>query len=361
MIGEVWELNRKVISAAIAFAVTLVSYGNVLAAPTSSATSLNQIKAQKQDLDTKVEKLDEQINQVLKQIDTNKKDIDKVNKDIKDTQVQLDKSEQSIKSQQDLFGKRLRAMYINGVDSYVAVILESNSVGDFISRVDAVKKVISFDQKIMGDLKDKKKILADKKQILDDKNKKILSLKADNENKLSKLNGDKATQTKLLVDLRDKEKVLEAQDIAAAKIVASASSQVQKIRADAPRLSRGNGSNSAPASSNGIVAYASNFLGTPYQWGGNGPNRFDCSGFTTYVYGHFGVGLPRVASDQQGVGTAVSRDQLQPGDLVFFGAPAHHVGIYVGDGCYIHAPRTGDVIKISPLDRSDYSGARRVY
>ena len=95
------------------------------------------------------------------------------------------------------------------------------------------------------------------------------------------------------------------------------------------------------------------------MYGGNGPSSFDCAGFTCYVFAHFGISLPRVASDQQNVGTYVSTDQLQPGDLVFFGSPAHHVGIYVGDGCMIHAPHTGDVVKISPL-HSDFSGGRRV-
>lgn len=350
-------MNRRMISAVIALAVALTASRNVLAAP----TSLKQIRDQRQDLETKVEKLDEQIGQVIKQIDDNKKGIEKTSKEIKDAQAQLDKSEQNIKGQQDLFGKRVRAMYINGVDSYLDVILQADSLGDFITRVDTVKKIVGFDQKIMNDLKDKKDAIAQKKQTLDDKNKKLLALKADNENKLSKLNSDKASQTKLITDLEAKEKVLAAQDTATAKVVASASSQVQKARAEAPRLSRGSGTTSAPMSSSSVVAYASNFLGTPYQWGGNGPSTFDCSGFTSYVYSHFGVELPRVAADQQGAGTAVSRDQLQPGDLVFFGSPAHHVGIYVGNGCYIHAPRTGDVVKISSLDdRSDFTGGTRV-
>lgn len=354
-------MNRRILSAVIALSVVLVTGRNVLAAPTNSSTSLQQVKDQRQDLETKVEKLDEQIGQVKKQIDDNKKGIEKTNKDIKDNQAQLQKSEQNIKGQQDLFGKRVRAMYINGANSYLDVVLQADSLGDFITRVDTVKKIVGFDQKIIKDLKDKQGAIAEEKQALDDKNKKLLALKTDNEKKLSKLNSDKASQTKLIADLEAKEKVLAAQDTATARIVASAANQVQKVRSEAPRLSRGSGTTSTPVSSSSVVAYASNFLGTPYQWGGNGPSTFDCSGFTSYVYSHFGVGLPRIAADQQGAGTAVSRDQLQPGDLVFFGSPAHHVGIYVGNGCYIHAPRTGDVVKISSLDdRSDFTGGTRV-
>jgi cell wall-associated NlpC family hydrolase len=79
------------------------------------------------------------------------------------------------------------------------------------------------------------------------------------------------------------------------------------------------------------------------------------------VYAHFGIDLPRTSQAQQNVGVAVSRSELQPGDLVFFGSPAYHVGIYVGNGSFINAPKTGDVVKIASLDnRSDFTGGRRV-
>jgi len=117
--------------------------------------------------------------------------------------------------------------------------------------------------------------------------------------------------------------------------------------------------NAAALSSNSVLAYASNFLGIPYVWGGTSPLGFDCSGFTQYVFLHFGVNLPRVSEDQQNVGTLVSRANLQPGDLVFFGTPAHHVGIYVGNGKMINAPHTGSVIRIQTLN-SDFTYGRRV-
>ncbi|MBU3114850.1 C40 family peptidase, partial [Clostridium lacusfryxellense] len=85
-------------------------------------------------------------------------------------------------------------------------------------------------------------------------------------------------------------------------------------------------------------------------------------GFTQYVYAHFGISVGRATFHQIKDGVQVSRDNLQAGDLVFFGtfANPHHMGIYVGDNNYIHAPHTGDVIKISPMGRKDYVTARRV-
>ena len=118
-----------------------------------------------------------------------------------------------------------------------------------------------------------------------------------------------------------------------------------------------------PPSYGNVVGIAYQYLGTPYVWGASGPSAFDCSGFTAYVYAQVGISLPHNAAAQFGYGTPVSRDQLQPGDLVFFDGLGH-VGLYIGGGNFIHAPHTGDVVKISSLYDSWYAatyvGARRI-
>lgn len=111
---------------------------------------------------------------------------------------------------------------------------------------------------------------------------------------------------------------------------------------------------------NQIVEYAKEFLGVPYVYGGSTPRGFDCSGFVQYVYAHFDIFLPRVSYSQMNVGTAVSVNELEPGDLLFFRGGGH-VGIYVGDDMYIHSPRTGRSISIDPLDRSVYAARRVLY
>ncbi|MCF7548319.1 C40 family peptidase [Pseudonocardia sp. WMMC193] len=101
-------------------------------------------------------------------------------------------------------------------------------------------------------------------------------------------------------------------------------------------------------------------LGKPYSWGASGPNRFDCSGLTSWAYRQAGITLPRSSSAQAGVGRSVSWDELQPGDLVFYYSPVSHVGIYAGGGKMINAPQSGDVVKYQKVNRSVFSGARRV-
>ena len=116
-----------------------------------------------------------------------------------------------------------------------------------------------------------------------------------------------------------------------------------------------------------VIDLAESFLGTPYLWGGTTPNGFDCSGFVQYVYGKNGYSITRTTYTQWAKdGVSVSRDDLQPGDLIYFGygdSPSH-VGMYVGGGMMIHSPRTGDVVKYTTIESGYYDncylGARRI-
>lgn len=114
-----------------------------------------------------------------------------------------------------------------------------------------------------------------------------------------------------------------------------------------------------------VVSYAYTLLGKPYVWGAVGPKSFDCSGLAMYVYSQFGVSLPHYTGSQYSVGQAVNKNDLQPGDLVFFNTygSISHVGIYIGGGSFIHAPGTGKSVTISNLGegyyQNAYAGARR--
>ncbi|MBA2808439.1 C40 family peptidase [Streptomyces sp. KM273126] len=108
------------------------------------------------------------------------------------------------------------------------------------------------------------------------------------------------------------------------------------------------------------LSYAYGKLGSPYVWGATGPDAFDCSGLTQAAYRAAGVSLPRTTYAQIGAGQRIARSQLLPGDLVFFYSGISHVGIYVGNGQMIHAPRPGTQVRVAPLDEMPFAGATRV-
>lgn len=130
-------------------------------------------------------------------------------------------------------------------------------------------------------------------------------------------------------------------------------------------LSGGRGSKSGLAA----AKTAKNYIGTPYVYGGRSPSGFDCSGLTSYVYQRHGVKLPRSSTSQAKVGRKIQKGRLKPGDLVFFAqngrrGQVNHVGIYIGDGKFIHAPSTGKKVSIAKLNdnyfKKNYHSARRV-
>jgi cell wall-associated NlpC family hydrolase len=140
------------------------------------------------------------------------------------------------------------------------------------------------------------------------------------------------------------------------------------------QLNRDSGTSRGSSDSNfvaNIISFAKKFLGVKYKYGGASPSGFDCSGFTYYVFKNNGVTLPRgaTAQSQSSKGFKISRNQLQPGDLVFFKSPAYksaigHVGIYLGNGNFIHSSSPGDVVKIDTLTSGYYDNhyvtARRI-
>lgn len=113
----------------------------------------------------------------------------------------------------------------------------------------------------------------------------------------------------------------------------------------------------APAQStsgNAVVDAAMSRLGKPYSWGASGPNSFDCSGLLIWSFAQAGRGgLPHSSGSLYGMSTKISVSQLQPGDIVAYGSPIHHIGIYIGGGQYVHAPHSGDVVKVSSIYRSN--------
>lgn len=263
------------------------------------------------------------------------------------------KAEKRIDTLQKHLGTRATGMYRTGQLGFLDVLLGAKSFEQFARTWDLLKQLNESDVEAVIEMKKARAVaVAARKEYTTkaaaaDKQVGIMSSKR--QSILAQLSKRKST----LSGIESQVAALEAQEEA-------------RARATAVRWTKRATSNSdwsGPAPSKGpntsVVAFARRYLGAPYVWAADGPNSFDCSGFTMFVYRHFGVNLPHSSRAQIGYGERVSRNNLAPGDLVFFGSPIHHVGIYVGGGMYIHAPRTGDVVKISSMSRGDFAGACR--
>lgn len=322
--------------------------------------SLKAVQDKRESIEVNIENLDNQIEDQMTKINENINQISKKQIDIKNTEIEIDKTNTDIDKDQELLNKRVRAMYQNGNDTYISLLLSSNGFSDFISKINIVVSIIKYDKKTIKDLNNKKEDINNKKEALNIENKKLLELNANNQANLTQLQGYIGDQKNMIAELQSKEFVLASNVDSSQAAVNATLKQIDEIRKAAPKITPSRGASTI--SDNNIIAYATNFLGTPYLWGGTSPSTgFDCSGFTQYVYAHFGIGLGRTTYDQINDGVEVAKSDLQPGDLLFFGKNGPtHMGMYVGNGTYIHAPHTGDVIKISSINRSDYITARRV-
>ncbi|MGH4123374.1 MAG: NlpC/P60 family protein [Clostridium sp.] len=398
-------MRRRILSLFIATGLVMSVSMPILAAPLSEQLnnqkkqlleqqgSYTKLQKNFEKLQISIEMLDFDIEGMYAGIDKAKNEINVTESKIEQTTKDIVIAESNIKGEEDLFNQRMRVMFMNGADTYLEILLDSEGVEDFISRVENVKKIVEYDNQIISELNAKKQDIEQRKKSLNDNKTKILTLQADNQKKLDKLSIKKQEQSKLIVEA-EKQQKLHKNEIAETQVllgstmnkiknanqaakydVAIATKKAQEITPsrgtvsnvvknepkDEPKEEVSQPQRPSSGNSSEVIAYAQSFMGTRYEWGATGPNTFDCSGFVQYVYAHFGVSTGRTTYDQITAGEYVSRGNLQPGDLVFFGSGSpHHVGMYVGNNSYIHAPSTGDVVKISALTRSDYLSARRV-
>jgi cell wall-associated NlpC family hydrolase len=377
-------MNNALKSIVVVLSLIFTLNITVLAVPTNEKLqqqkdALTKIQAEREEIEIQIERFDNEIVTIMAKTEENKGKIAGTQKAIESAAIELKRVENEAQKEQELYNSRMRTMYINGFDGYLSTILSSESFGDFISRVENIKAIIEFDKKVVAEFEATQRQLSEKKLSLNNTKKKLLNIQAENKQKLDKINITKKSQNELITEINNKEIVykelndklvnelnnsesLLARQISEPQVLASKSiTKINEIRKSTPKYSPSRGATAV--SGNAVIAYASNFLGTPYLWGGTSPSTgFDCSGFTQYVYKHFGISVGRATFHQIKDGVAVSRGNLKPGDLVFFGTNnnPHHMGIYLGDNNYMHSPRTGDVIKISAMTRTDFITGRRV-
>jgi peptidoglycan DL-endopeptidase CwlO len=258
-------------------------------------------------------------------------------------------------------------------NSTMEVLLGASSLDDLLNRIDTVNRVDQQRTTVVGDVQTFHKTVAreeahlhhaqsEQKQIVAER----LAEKNSIETKLAERNRLLRSVRSEIVHLRavERQRQLElARQVREQQAEQALQPPVASFGVS-PAPGAAQAPIAAPPSSHysSVVSIAMQYLGVPYVWGGASPGGFDCSGLVMYVYAQVGVSLPHSSYAQYGYGVPVSYSELQPGDLVFFYGLGH-VGIYVGGGNFIHAPHTGDVVKISSLSgsyASAFVGARRI-
>lgn len=286
----------------------------------------------------KIQKLDNEIVTSMEKVESLTKSINDKETELNAQYEELVKTNEEYKQQKESINIKHNSTYKNNELKMLDLILGSNSISEFFQNLDLSKKIIKENNKTL--------------KLLEQKEDELVLKQEDLEKEIKKLNEDKKALEEEKTNLENKKKEIEEEiaRLQASRISFSSSYQSLPIL-DIP----------ASETASTVLKEAFNYLGVPYVWGGTSPNGFDCSGFTQYVFKNsVGVILPRVSQSQQNFGTRVSIIDIQPGDLVFFGTPAYHVGIYIGNGQYIHAPNTGDVVKIAQLDFGSVSSISRV-
>jgi len=323
-----------------------------------------------------LQQLSDSLEHARAQYDSANAQLAKIQRDLRENRYELRVAKSNLRVSQRAVAKRLVTLYTSDQASTLDVILGAKSLDDMINRMDSAKSVTALDTNILSQVKTFRSAVqrhgdllaqarASQVRVVAERAaaKQSIESKINEQNSLlSSLKGQIA-QLVAADQARQLQMAREAQARLAAEQRASQQQQsttVVGVSAIAPAADT---VVAPPTTHSNVANIALSQLGTPYVWAGAAPGGFDCSGLVMWAYAQVGVSLPHSSYAQYGYGVPVARDQLEPGDLVFFDGLGH-VGIYIGGDQFVHAPHTGDVVKISSLDESWYAaayvGARRI-
>jgi cell wall-associated NlpC family hydrolase len=346
------------------------------AVPAFADPSIASKRAQAQQVMGQLAQLSDSLERARSQYDAASAQLAKIQRDLRENRRELRIAKHNLKASQRVIAQRVVALYSSGQESTLEVIFGARSLDDMITRMDNATSVTQADTEILTEVKQFRSAVKHSGEMLKhahDAQARVVAERAAAKRSIETKIGE---QQQLYSSIKGEIARLVAQQ--AARQVLMARQAQQRFRAAQEQQAQQAAATvvgasavtpstdtvvAPPPTHGGVVGVALSQLGTPYVWGGSAPGGFDCSGLVMWAYSQVGVSLPHSSYAQYGYGVPVSRDQLQPGDIVFFDGLGH-VGIYIGGGQFVHAPHTGDVVKISSLDEawyaSAYVGARRI-
>jgi cell wall-associated NlpC family hydrolase len=345
----------------------------VTAAGSAEPAQIGSKRAEAQQVLAQIQAMDAQMEKAVEAYNAANVRLDQIKHDLEVNQARLQTAKKNLVKARAQVSARLVALYTSDEPDTLSIIFGASSLGDLIERMDSANRIADEDARIAAEVKQYRnevqmrqqalvKAQADQEKVVAERAAQRASVQSQLAERQALYSSIKDQIAQLEAAERARQARLAAQARAAAKTQQSAPAPAP---APAPSSSSGGSSGSSappPATHSSVVSIALQYLGVPYVWGGASPSGFDCSGLTMYAYAKVGVYLPHNAAMQYGMGTPVSRSQLAPGDLVFFSGLSH-VGMYIGGGRFVHAPHTGDVVKISSLSEywyaATYVGARR--
>ncbi|WP_225827742.1 C40 family peptidase [Streptomyces naphthomycinicus] len=291
----------------------------------------------KDEVKAKVDKLYEQAEQATEKYNGASEKQRKLQKEISAVQDSVARGQQELNALRDGLGSLATAQYRSGgIDPSVQLLLSSDP-DDFLARASTLDQLSGQQVDALKKIQDKQRALAQERAEATEKLEALATTRTELGDRKKEVQGKLAEAQKLLNTLTAQEKT------------ALAAEQQRAGRSSAERVEAGR---DTPASGRAGAAFsaAQSQLGKPYVRGATGPSSYDCSGLTSWAYAQADVHIPRTSEAQSGIGTRLTRSQLQVGDLVFFFNDLHHVGLYAGNGQILHAPRTGTVVRYESMD-----------
>ena len=384
----VTQFSRRRVPLLLLPLAALAAFLIVATGPATADPSISSKRQQAQAIMVQIQQMDSSLSHAIESYNLANIQLGQIDSDLKTNGRHLVIAKSSLGVAQTHIAKRLRALYINGdAGGAVEVILGAKSLDDLLDRIDMAQRVGGQDAQVLTDVRRFRNEVQTRRAKLRSDRARQAQVVSERAARKRSIEGQLAERQRLLASVKDeivrmeaaerrRQAQLEAQARArfAAEAAARQSARQQTLElssspstdypGDATLASSSPSTPAPPAKYGGVVGIAMQYLGVPYVWGGASPSGFDCSGLAMYVYAQIGISLPHNAAMQySSVGVSVSRSDLQPGDLVFFDGLGH-MGIYIGGGQFIHAPHTGDVVKISSLSdswyASTYVGAKRV-